>query len=108
MEDADAQSLAKNSKAIADIDVMSYSGIYMAGGHGTCTDFYGNQALYDVVDQAFANGKVVAADCHGPIGLLGCKKPDGTPLVAGKKVTGFTDSEEAAGVFMTWIPLLFA
>lgn len=106
MEDADAQSLAKNSKAIADIDVLSYSGIYMAGGHGTCTDFYGNQALYDVVDKAFANGKVVAADCHGPIGLLGCKKPDGTPLVAGKKVTGFTDSEEAAVGLTDKVPAL--
>ena len=43
-----------------------------------------------------AAGKVVAADCHGPIGLVECVKPDGTPLVAGLCVTAFSDAEEAA------------
>ena len=39
--------------------------------------------------------QVVAADCHGPIGLAECVKPDGSPLVAGLTVTGFSDAEEA-------------
>jgi putative intracellular protease/amidase len=55
---------------------------------GTCTDFWGNEVLTAKVEAAWKAGKVVAADCHGPIGLLGCKKEDGTPLIAGKKVTG--------------------
>ena len=38
--------------------------------------------------------KLVAADCHGPIALAQCAKPDGTPLVAGLEVTGFSDVEE--------------
>eukprot|EP00951_Prasinocladus_malaysianus_P029306 scaffold269908_cov45-Prasinocladus_malaysianus.AAC.2 len=42
----------------------------------------------------YAAGKVVAADCHGPVGLVGCTKPDGTPLIAGLKVTGFCNVEE--------------
>ena len=63
---------------------------------GTCTDFYGNAELTAKVEAAWKAGKVVGADCHGPIGLLGCKKEDGTPLIAGKKVTGFSNSEEGA------------
>ena len=63
---------------------------------GTCTDFYGNEVLTAKVEAAWKAGKVVGADCHGPIGLLGCKKEDGTPLIAGKKVTGFGNSEEGA------------
>ena len=44
----------------------------------------------------YAAGKVVCLDCHGPIALTNCKKPDGEPLVKGLKVTGFTDAEETA------------
>jgi len=44
----------------------------------------------------YAEGKVVSADCHGPIGLINCKKPDGEPLVKGLEVTGFTNGEETA------------
>mmetsp|Transcript_24508 Transcript_24508/g.68219 ORF Transcript_24508/g.68219 Transcript_24508/m.68219 type:complete len:111 (-) Transcript_24508:539-871(-) len=42
----------------------------------------------------YAAGKVVAADCHGPVGLVGCSKPSGEPLVKGLKVTGFSNMEE--------------
>ena len=44
----------------------------------------------------YADGRVVAAVCHGPGGLIRAKKPDGTPLVAGLRVAGFTNEEEAA------------
>lgn len=70
--------------------------LYLSGGHGTCTDFVGNEVLKGVIEKLYADGKVVAADCHGPIALAECCKPDGTALVKGLCVTGFSDSEEAA------------
>ena len=106
MADEAGQAQAKNSKKLTEVDILGYDGIYLAGGHGTCADFYGNQDLYDAVDKAYAAGKVVAADCHGPIGLLGAKKPDGTPLVAGLKVTGFTDVEESQVGLTEKVPAL--
>ena len=44
----------------------------------------------------FLPDKYVAACCHGPVGLVNCKKPNGEALVRGLEVTGFTDSEEKA------------
>ena len=45
----------------------------------------------------------MAADCHGPYALIECKKADGSPLVAGLEVTGFTNAEEAAAGATEWV-----
>ena len=63
--------------------------VYLAGGHGTYDDF-ADSSLTQLIDSAYALGKVIAADCHGPVGLVGCKKPNGEPLVKGLRVTAFT------------------
>ena len=67
----------------------------LAGGHGTVKDFYGNKSLHAIIADAYKAGKVVAADCHGPVALIGCKVDDEF-LVNGKEVTGFTNAEEDA------------
>ena len=72
-----------------------YDAIYLAGGHGTCADF-SDKALTDVVNTMYAASKVTSAVCHGPTGLVPCIKPDGSPLVAGHRVCGFTNTEETA------------
>lgn len=106
MEDEEAQGKLQKSVALADVDFSSVDAIYMAGGHGTCSDFVADLNLKKAVEQLYASGKIVAADCHGPIGLAQCVKPDGTSLVAGKKVTGFTDSEEKAVGLTDKVPFL--
>ena len=106
MEDEEAQGKLQKSVALADIDFSTVDAIYMAGGHGTCSDFVADLNLKKAVEQLYASGKIVAADCHGPIGLAQCVKPDGTSLVAGKKVTGFTDSEEKAVGLTDKVPFL--
>lgn len=80
--------------------------IYLPGGHGTCVDFVDNPALKAAVETVYASNKIVAAVCHGPIGLCDCLKPDGTPLVAGKTVAGFADSEEHAVQLQDLVPFL--
>lgn len=80
--------------------------IYIAGGHGTCVDFINNPALKAAIESMYASGKVVAADCHGPICLVECVKPDGSALVKDKTVTGFADSEEKAVKLDHLVPFL--
>lgn len=86
--------------------LMDYDAIYLAGGHGTCTDFVDNPQLKSMIEGMLAAGKVVAADCHGPIALAQCCKPTGEPLVQGLTVTGFCDSEEAAVQLTDKVPFL--
>ena len=50
--------------------------------------------MKNAIETLYASGKVVCAVCHGPNGLPQCNKPDGTPLVKDKVVTGFTNKEE--------------
>lgn len=92
------------------IDSLDYSAgvdaIFLCGGHGTCVDFIENAALKSAIETLYAADKVVSAVCHGPTGLPQCKKPDGTPLVKDKVVTGFKDSEEIAVTLDKLVPFM--
>lgn len=94
LHDQEAMSAFCHQKKLSDVDVSGFDAIYMTGGHGCCTDFVENAALKKAIEALYTAGKVVAADCHGPICLAQCVKADGTPLVAGLNVTGFSDVEE--------------
>ncbi|MFE2043732.1 type 1 glutamine amidotransferase domain-containing protein [Streptomyces sp. NPDC059477] len=74
------------------------------GGHGTMWDFPGNPDIARIGDAVHAAGGVIAAVCHGPAGLLGLSTPQGTPLLAGREVTCFTDDEERASEMADVIP----
>jgi len=92
------------------LDTFSFPGdfdaIYLPGGHGTCVDFIGNASVKSAIETMYRAGKVVATVCHGPISLVECTNEDGTPLVQGKTVTGFSNSEEAAVGFTDAVPVL--
>ena len=94
MHDAKAFGALSHSVKVDSSMAGQYDAVCLCGGHGTCVDFYGPAAaaLKAVVEGTYAAGKVVGAVCHGPIGLIECQKPDGTPLVAGLEVTCFSDA----------------
>jgi len=106
MHDSAAFGALCHSVALKDVDLASVDCIYLSGGHGTCVDFVDNADLKNAVEKLYAGGKVVAADCHGPIGLAHCCKPDGSPLVQGMKCTGFTNSEESVVQLTEKVPFL--
>ncbi len=106
INDEQAMEKLNNSLPLAEIDFKTVDAIYLTGGHGTCVDFITSPDLKNAIELLYANDKVVAADCHGPVGLVNCVKPDGTPLVAGKTVTGFSDTEEDAVKLTELVPFL--
>ncbi len=69
-------------------------------------DYPGSEALARRVERFDAEGKIVAAVCHGPAGLVSAKKEDGTPFVAGRRLAAFTDSEERAVGLDAAVPFL--
>lgn len=106
MHDPAAVGALSHTVKLADIDLSTVDALYFAGGHGTCTDFVDNADIKNAIEKAYAANKVVAADCHGPVALAQCNKPDGTPLVKGLAVTGFSNSEEDAVQMSGDVPFL--
>ena len=88
------------------IDPAGYDALFLPGGHGTMFDYPVSDELARLVERFDREGRIVAAVCHGPAGLVSAKKADGTPLVAGRRVAGFTDSEERAVGLDQAVPFL--
>jgi putative intracellular protease/amidase len=82
-----------NSLAIADVDFTSCDIIYFAGGWGAAFDLGQSEVLGRKVSEAWAAGRVVGGICHGPLGLLRARTPDGELLVKGRHVTAVTDKQ---------------
>ncbi|MGL4573212.1 MAG: type 1 glutamine amidotransferase domain-containing protein [Burkholderiaceae bacterium] len=99
LQDAAAMQAAQTTLRVADVKAAEFDAVFFPGGHGTMWDLPQDAAVARAVGSAFDAGKVVASVCHGAAGLVGAKKKDGTPVVAGLRVNSFTDAEEdAAGL----------
>lgn len=82
------------SRRLAEVDVLDYDAVFFPGGLGPMVDITGNPEVQAAVRRAWDGGKIVAAVCHGPAALLGVTLDDGTPLVRGRRVAGFSTAEE--------------
>ena len=102
----DIMELLKNSAPLKNIQAIGFDAIFLPGGHGTMMDFATDAELKRLLLDFAKADKIIAAVCHGPAGLVGAKKPDGTPLVAGKTITAFTDEEERAVQLEKVVPFL--
>jgi putative intracellular protease/amidase len=91
---------------VADLDASGYDMIFFPGGHGPMWDYPGNEALAHLIEAFDEEEKIVAAVCHGPVALVSAKRADGKPLVAGRKVSAFTNGEEAAVGLTDVVPFL--
>lgn len=88
------------------VDATQYKAIFYAGGHGAMWDFPHDEKLAQIASEIYERGGIVAAVCHGPAGLLPVRLADGTFLVKGKRVTGFTNAEEKANGTASIVPFL--
>lgn len=95
LQDEAAMQKITNARKLDELDIESYAAVFLPGGHGTMWDLPENRVLADLLGKAWADGKIVAAVCHGPAGLVNVKDAAGRPLVAGRRVSAFTNAEEA-------------
>ena len=104
--DPAAQNELANTLKLSDMEVGDFDGVFYPGGHGPLWDLYSDVDSIALIEGFIAANKPVAAVCHAPAVLLNAKSPNGEPLVKGKQVTGFTNSEEAAVELTDIVPYL--
>ena len=80
--------------------------VFYPGGHGPMWDLAEDRNSIKLIETTLRAGKPVALVCHAPGVLRHVKTPDGKPLVHGKKVTGFTNTEEEAVGLTKVVPFL--
>jgi putative intracellular protease/amidase len=105
-EDPGVQAKLKATPRFADVDQSDYDAILFAGGHGAVFDFPNDRDLASFARELYERGGVVSAVCHGPAALAGITLSDGSPIVAGKQIAAFTNSEEAAVELTEAVPFL--
>lgn len=86
--------LLANTASPEEIDSADFDAIYFTGGHAVMFDFPDSEGLQRISRKIFERGGVVSSVCHGYAGLLNTRLSDGSLLVAGRKLTGFSWSEE--------------
>jgi putative intracellular protease/amidase len=82
-----------HSLAVLDVDFASYDIVYLAGGWGAAFDLGQSDELGAQMSRAFAAGCVIGGICHGPLGLLKARRPDGELVITGRRLTAVTDRQ---------------
>lgn len=103
--DPAAQKDFASTKLLKDMRSKDFDAIFYPGGHGPMWDLVDNQDSISLIESFYDSGKPVAAVCHAPA-VLHKVTYNGAPIVKGKRVTGFANSEEEAVQLTKVVPFL--
>lgn len=99
LADKHRMALLSSTASPGEVDSADFDAIYFTGGHAVMWDFPDNEGLQRITREIFERGGIVSSVCHGYCGLLNTRLSDGNLLVAGRRITGFSWTEEVlAGV----------
>ncbi|MBC7549024.1 MAG: type 1 glutamine amidotransferase domain-containing protein [Polaromonas sp.] len=104
--DSDAQAVLAHTGKLSAVSGEAFDALFYPGGHGPLWDLAEDADSIKLIERMAAAGKTVSAVCHAPGVFRHTKAADGSPLVKGKKVTGFTNTEEAAVELTHIVPFL--
>jgi len=104
--DKAAQSDLANTVVLSTVSADGFDAVFFPGGHGPLWDLAEDADSIKLIETFAANDRPIAAVCHAPAVLKHPKGADGKPLVSGKTVTGFTNSEEEAAGLTDVVPFL--
>lgn len=105
-KDAEAQKVIANTKVLADMNPDDFDAVFYPGGHGPLWDLVNDSNSIALIEKFNSQKKPIAFVCHAPAVLRDVKNSDGKSLVNGKKITGFSNSEEEAVGLTSVVPLL--
>jgi putative intracellular protease/amidase len=104
--DIAAQAALAATVKLSTLKATDFDAVFYPGGHGPLWDLAEDTASIALVDAMIAADKPVAAVCHAPGVLRHARAPGGQPLVKGKNVTGFANTEEEAAGLTKVVPFL--
>ncbi|MEZ2692783.1 type 1 glutamine amidotransferase domain-containing protein [Psychrobacter faecalis] len=104
-EDKDAQERLANTKKLADVKAEDFDSVFYPGGHGPLWDLVVDKNSIELIESFVKQDKPVVFVCHAPAALKNVKV-NGEYLVKGKKVTGFTNTEEEGVQLTDVVPFL--
>ncbi|HEY0900467.1 MAG TPA: type 1 glutamine amidotransferase domain-containing protein, partial [Sphingobacteriaceae bacterium] len=104
--DKDLQQVLSETKKLSEVSAADFDAVFYPGGHGPLWDLATDPDSIRLIEDFWRSKKPVAAVCHAPSVLLNVKDENGKPLVQGRKVTGFTNSEEEAVQLTQVVPFL--
>jgi putative intracellular protease/amidase len=105
-KDEETKAVLSKTVKLDAVNQADYDAVFYPGGHGPLWDLAEDKDSIALIEDFIKNDKIVAAVCHAPAIFKNTKNTDGTPLVNGKKVTGFTNSEEEAVQLTSIVPFL--
>jgi putative intracellular protease/amidase len=104
--DAEARAALAATVRLDSVSADDHDTVFYPGGHGPMWDLAEDEHSIRLIETTLRAGRPLALVCHGPGVLHRATEHDGTPLVRGRKVTGFTNSEEAAVGLTDVVPFL--
>ena len=104
--DGDLQTLLAHTKKLSEVSADDFDAVFYPGGHGPLWDLTTDTDSIKLIEDFWKSKKPVAAVCHAPSALLNVLDENGNPLVKGKKVTGFTNTEEEGVKLTDIVPFL--
>lgn len=104
--DAVAQDKIENTIPLSLIQESDYEAVFYPGGHGPLWDLANDETSIHLIESFNAVNKPIGFVCHAPAALKDVKTKEGIPLVQGKKVTGFSNTEEDAVQLTNVVPFL--
>ena len=104
--DAEAERQLDKTVCLESVRQEDFDTVFYPGGHGPMWDLAEDPSSVRLIEPFLAAGKPVALVCHAPGVLRHVKTPSGRPLVDGRKLTGFTNGEEAAVGLTKIVPFL--
>ena len=105
-KDQQAQQALAHTHRLDSLNTSSYDAVFYPGGHGPLWDLAEDKHSLSLIEDFYQKGKPVGLVCHAPGVLRNAKNVDGEPLVKGKRVTGFTNTEEEAVGLTEVVPFL--
>ena len=105
-KDEATQKVLATTTKLSEIDQKDFDAVFYPGGHGLLWDLVEDKTSQKLIESFYANNKPISFVCHAPAILKNIHDTNGNALVKGRKVTGFTNGEEAAVQLTNVVPFL--